>query len=236
MASPADHVLAIDVGTSTVRVSAVALDGETLATERVASRARIQGVEATLEVDELWADLAALIRAVAARTGPPLAIGISAQLATVVLDEGLQPLEPAFLWSDRRATAEAEELARTVDAELLATAGRRPAAEQAAARFAWLGRHRPVSAARMRWLATLKDVLVARLTGELMTDPSSASYSLLLDVERRSWSAGLADAVGIGLDRLPPIRSGDAGAGQLQPPAAELLGLPGRVAGRRWRT
>jgi sugar (pentulose or hexulose) kinase len=206
-------VLAIDAGTSAIRVSAVALDGRVVARSALPSTTRVSGEEATLDPGRLWADVCRLIGEVVEASGVPRAIGVSAQIATLLVDEQLEPVGPVLLWQDRRAGLEAVDLAERLDGLDLTTAGRRSVPESAGARALWAQRNTPDAWDRARWLLTLKDFLVANLTGAVATDPTSASYSLLFDVSRREWSHELLAAAHVPFELLPAVLPADALSG-----------------------
>ena len=79
---------------------------------------------------------------------------------------------------------------------------------------------------RTRRVLLPKDELRRRLVGEVATDPSDGSGTLLLDVRWREWSPEILAALGIDSERLPPIAEAISLAGELRPAAAEALGLP----------
>jgi sugar (pentulose or hexulose) kinase len=228
-------VLAIDIGTSATRVSAVALDGRVVAAASTRSAASVVGNEATADARALWASVCCLIAEVVARAGRPLAIGVAAQLGTVLVDEALEPVCEALLWQDRRAASEAAELADVLAGRAHELAGRDVAAELAAPRLMWIAKHRPAEWDRARWCLSLKDYIVARLTGTVATDATSASYSLLFDVRRGSWSDELAAAADVPVDRLPPVLAAFDGCGMIgerTAAAASLApGIPVAVGG-----
>lgn len=220
------HVLAIDVGTSVTRVSAVSPAGRVLASAGCQSSADVTAREATLDAESLWRDVSALIAEVVRETGAPRALGVSALLGTVVTDDDLTPVAPALLWQDRRAESEAAELAERLCERAATIAGRAVVPELAAPCLVWLARHLPGAWTRARWVLSLKDFLVARLTGHVSTDSTSASYTLLFDVARREWSAELVEAAQVPPERLPPVLAADTAAGGVSPQAAAATGLP----------
>lgn len=235
MAQRGDHVLAVDVGTSAVRVSAVSLAGDLLATARAAIRPEISGSHAVLDATALWSDVCSLLGQLATREGPPIAIGVACQLGTVLADASIDAIGPAFLWQDRRATDEAVTLGQSLGQRAYEIAGRPVAPEQTAARLCWLKRHQPDVLDSATWVLSLKDFIVAKLTGAVVTDPSSASYSLLFDVREGAWSPELLAAAGVGADRLPQVATGNTTAGAVQGKVAldvpALDGLPVAVGG-----
>jgi sugar (pentulose or hexulose) kinase len=224
MASRADHVLAVDVGTSAARVSAVSLAGEVLTAARSPSHPQVAGERCVLDAHALWSDLTGLIRQVTAQAGAPVAVGVASQLGMVLADDAFDPVAPAFLWPDRRAGAEAAELDGLLGS--LAVAGRRASPELTGPRLRWVVRHEPGTWARTRWVLSLKDFIVARLTGRVATDATSASYTLLFDVRDRGSSADLLAAVEVPAGRLPPVLGAHEPCGAVGREVAAATGLP----------
>jgi xylulokinase len=70
-----------------------------------------------------------------------------------------------------------------------------------------------------------KDYLRWLLAGELHTDPSDGSGTLLFDARQRAWSGKLLKLLDIQEDQLPPVLPSDRIAGQLTRRAAKDLGL-----------
>jgi xylulokinase len=219
-----DHVLTIDVGTSAARVSAVSLTGRVMASERRPVTPLVQGTSAVLDPAATWAEVQALLVEVIARTGPPTAFGVSAQLGLVLVDAELDPVGPVMLWQDRRASIQAEDLDRLLGSRARHLAGRVLTAEHAAPRLMWIARNDPAAWARTRWILTFKDYLLARLSGTVATDAASASYTYLFDVRQRTWSDDLAAAAGVNREHLPPVLDGAEGAGGLRQDLATAIG------------
>jgi xylulokinase len=66
---------------------------------------------------------------------------------------------------------------------------------------------------------------VGPASAEVATDPTDGSGTLLFDLARGEWAAGVAQALGLRTDLLPAICPPAGIAGPLQPAAAEQLGL-----------
>jgi xylulokinase len=175
--------------------------------------------------DLTWLEVAAAIREVTADGRPVQAVGLTAHLATVLTDADGWPVGRAMLWRDNRAWREAEELGTALGPELELVTGRPPAAESAAARMRMLAKTRPHLFGRTRCLLSLKDYLILKLTGQLVTDPATASYTQLFDVRQRRWSADIARECGVPMEILPGVLPGTARAGRVTPAAAHLTGL-----------
>jgi len=158
------HILAVDVGGSSLRAALVRSDGTVLSQAAVPLR--------TDEPRPGWAELdpevwwQALLRASARvlRGAPPVAaVCICALTRTQVLLDGTgRALGRAILFRDRRAAAVARELAGAT-------------AFDACARLAWLERHQPARFARIATVVEPKDYLNFRLTGIVAADTVTRS-------------------------------------------------------------
>jgi Sugar (pentulose and hexulose) kinases len=220
--------LGIDLGTSSVKVVVLDLDG------------RMQAVaSATYPVENprprwaetdpvLWwrAVVAAVQEAVASSRTAPVAIGLSGQMHGLVATGGDgAPLRPAMLWSDARAVdqlARYRELPDPVRARL-----RNPLTPgMAGPMLAWLAQHEKRTYASVRWALQPKDWVRARLTGAFLAEPSDASATLLYDIFGDTWDADVVAALGLNPELLAPLLpSSGQQAGELLPEAARELGL-----------
>ena len=130
------------------------------------------------------------------------AIGFAAARESFVLvDEALCPLGPGILWSDQRAGSEAENLGDS--AEFRARTGVVLNTATHAAKLLWVREHRADMFAEARWVLAPRDLVVARLTGQVVTDPSLASRTGWFGIEGGGWTPVALDAIG---ERLPPVR------------------------------
>src|SRR3954467_10539186 len=102
----------IDIGTSAVKVLALAEDGTVLAKAKRGYPTRSPAIGWSEQSAEDWwtATAAATREMVAGLGGTPIAgIGLSGQLnGFVLLDDQDRPLQDAIIWLDRRATAETD--------------------------------------------------------------------------------------------------------------------------------
>ncbi len=161
-------------------------------------------------------------------SSPVEAIGFAAARQTFVpvTAEG-SALGPALVWSDARAGAEARVLARTLGGAEAAhqLTGVALDARSVAAKVAWLSSHEPGRLTAARWILAPRDLVVGRLTGSVVTDPTLASASGLYG------EAGgpVAELVGPVAALLPPVVPSDAVAGPLLPSAADELDLPAGI-------
>jgi gluconokinase len=210
------RVLALDVGSSSTRACAYDERGVEIGSAARRTYEARQGRDGSAELDA--DELVRACEAVLAEAGDGHdALGISCFMhSLLLLDAGDRPLTPVLLWQDRRAAAQAEELAARLD----------PAAVHAhtgcflhpsfwPAKLEWLG-SRVTEASR---IVSFADYLFLRLTGELRTTLSTASGTGLLDLRARRWDAELLAELRIDESKLPPIRH--EAAGTTFPPLAD---------------
>ncbi len=136
------------------------------------------------------------------------------------------PLIPALIWADSRSTDQARALrTRTDPAALYRRTGCPIQAMYPLSKLCWLQQHRPdVFDAADKWLS-IKDYVIYRLTGRILTEPSIASGTGYLDLAKRAWDPEALRLAGITPDRLPALRP-SAHQLPLSPAGADAVGLP----------
>jgi xylulokinase len=228
------RVVGIDLGTQSVKVAVVAEDGtvQASAVRPYAVDSIRPGWAETEPQAWLSAALDAAGEALAAVDDAPVAIGLSGQMHGVVLcdAEGV-PVRPAITWADTRSGAEARRIADTLGRAELARLGSAPFPGFAGVTLAWLAEHEPDTLARARWALQAKDWLRLQLTGEVATDPSDASGTLLYDLVDGAWSAAALGACHVRADLLAPVLASDAVAGTVTQASSVLQGLPVATGG-----
>ena len=224
-------LLGIDLGTGSVKVLLLAPDG-TVHGEASHAYPVLAPRPGWSETDpEAWwaAVVAAVHQAVAGRGADVQAIGLSGQMHGVVLtgDRG-EALRPAVLWADARSDGELEPY-RALPAALGQALANPITVGMAGPSLLWLRDHEAEVYEAARWALQPKDWLRLRLTGEVATDPSDASATLLYDLQRDTWALEAVEMLGIRHDLLPPILGSAQVAGSLRASAASDLGLPAGV-------
>jgi xylulokinase len=219
-----------DLGTSALKAIVVDEAQQTLAECEVPMKSmRPRDLWSEQDPAEWWVAFEAAVAELRTRSPEAWAavrgIGLSGQMhGAVVLDAAEQPLRPAILWNDGRATAECRELMQAVP-DLGSLAGVDAMPGFLAPKLVWLRRHEPEVFARIRRIMLPKDYLRLRLTGAFATDMSDAAGTLLLDEAERNWSPRLVEAAGIRLSQLPRLLEGSAPSGLLRASLAAAWGL-----------
>ena len=218
--------LGIDLGTSSVKVVLMAVDGDVVAEAAEpldVSRPSPKWSEQN-PADWWTATERAVGRLPADLRRSTRSIGLSGQMhGAVLLDGAGEPLRPAILWNDGRADAECTALEETVDVRGIT--GNRAMPGFTAPKLAWVKAHEPAVFAATGKVLLPKDYLRFRMTGEFASDMSDASGTLWLDVSKRAWSDELLDATSLDREHMPQLVEGSAVAGALDPDVARAWGM-----------
>jgi xylulokinase len=242
-------VLAIDLGTSGLKVGLVSLDGAIAWATGAPLRTDLSddgGAEQ--DPDEWWR----LIRdAVKAATGSGTAdpnqvaaVSVTGQWAsTVPVAADGTPVGPCVLWMDSRGAPHARARfggplsgysARTLWNWVRKTAGA-PSTGGAdpIGHMLYLGAERPEIAAAARWYLEPVDYISMRFTGAAAASPASMTAAWLTDnrhLDRLSYDAGLTRLAGVDPAKLPPLHATGSVTGTVRDDVAADLGLPAGIA------
>ena len=222
-------VVGVDVGSQGTCAQALAPDGERVATAYVPHTLSYPQPGWAEQDAREW--LGAVAQALAevrrAADGALRAIAFGAQLdGLVVADADGEPVGPALIWMDRRATAECEAAAERIDPkQLRELSGCNLDPSHVAAKIAWHSEHRPDGHAKARWFTLPGSFVAWRASGELAVDPSNASSSMLLDVATGGWSSEACDAFEVDQSRLPAVHPAHAVLGPVAGWLRDAAGL-----------
>jgi glycerol kinase len=208
------NVLAIDQGTSATKALVVGDGGQVLG-EASAPVHPQHGPGGAVEQDpqELLESIVAAGRGAIEAAGAPVdAVGIGNQGETVLRWDRSsgRPYGPALSWQDRRAVAVTRELAGHAD-RLTEITGLPLDPYFAAPKMTWLRRR---DATEEGVVTGVDAWLNHQLTGAFVTDVSTASRFLLLDLERVEWSEEACALFGLDPTAQPEILDCDAPVGE----------------------
>src|SRR2546423_4221184 len=217
-----DVVLAIDAGTTSVRVVAVSPEGRIVGgAQREFTQHFPQPGWVEHDAEEIWLAVDSCLREVlSAGYGDPAAIGITNQRETAVLWDDHGPVGRAIVWQDRRSSAICAELAGHEE-EVRATTGLLIDPYFSATKLTWL-RRQGVTAPRF---GTVDSWLLWKLCGRHATDPSNASRTLLYDIHRARWSDEMCALFEVDRSSLPEVVPSSGVVGRWQGiPVAGIAG------------
>jgi gluconokinase len=218
MAANLDLVLAVDVGTSSVRAMVFDAAGDVTArgkrsysTIRPAPYLEEQDPD-TIRNETYRAMIGCLAQSGAApeRVG---AICFSSQLYGIIaLDATDRPMTRNIVWSDGRAEPQAEAMkAAGVQGRLYPITGCPMNSIYPIAKLAWLGETEPEIFRHARRFVSIKEYVVAPLISDWVVDHSMASATGLFDIHQRRWHPEALAAVGVTEGRLSRPVSGTEG-------------------------
>jgi sugar (pentulose or hexulose) kinase len=233
----ADHVLAIDVGTQSVRALVFDPSGELVARARVPIEPYVSPRPGWAEQDaELyWRSIGAACSALwasgSARRDAIAGIALTTQRATVVVtDEAGTPLRPAIVWLDQRRAEDVPEIGGVTGLAFRALGVRRTvAAFQADCEANWLRANETATWTQIRHYLLLSGFLSHRLTGRFVDSVAAQVGYVPFDYKRLAW-AKAGDwrwrAAPIDPAWLPELVPPGGRLGELTPDAAAVVGLP----------
>ncbi len=198
-------VLAIDQGTSGTKALVVCPERGVLATAyRPVRPTYLDGGLVEQDPQELLASVVDAGRtAIEACGGEPVAaVGLANQGETVLAWDRRtgEPLSTALVWQDRRAQPLCDEVTEAAG-RLTDITGLPLDPYFAAPKMAWLRRN-----ATGGGVVTTSDAwLVHHLTGAFVTDASTASRTMLLDLDRARWSTEALEIFGLAGEDLPEV-------------------------------
>jgi len=248
--SVARHVLAIDLGTSALKVAVVSMAGEVVAAEEETHQVRLLPGGGAEQDPRQWWDLIAKAssRLMERRAVPPesvVAVACTAQWSgTVPVDEHGEPIRDAIIWMDSRGEPYARQItggAVKVQgygvvrlARWLRTTAGAPArsGKDSIAHILWLKHQEPETYRRAYRFLEPKDWLNARLTGRCAASFDSIALHWVTDnrhPDRIRYDPALLRLAGIEQSRLPELLAATDILGPLSAEPADSLGVPAGI-------
>ncbi|WP_228281785.1 gluconokinase [Rubrobacter marinus] len=212
--TPSGNVLALDVGSSSVRCSVYrglgeVVEGTASAHEHAFERGA--GGAATLDPEVLAALVFRAVDETLSKGGGTEG-GIAAVATSTFwhsllgVDARGRPTTPIFTWADRRAAGAARGLRRTLDEGAVhARTGSVLHSSYWPAKLLWLSRTDPDAFSRTDRFLSPGEYLQLKLFGEARVGTSMASGTGLLDQNRKAWDGDLLAALPIDEGKLSPI-------------------------------
>lgn len=227
------EILALDLGTQSIRAALVDKDG---VIHEIATRTHeVESPHAgwAQQSPSVWWNLmCGAIREVLGKN-----IGSSREIAAVCAcgqmhgPVGIDSLgdittPQTQLWCDKRCEEQGNSLRERFNEEELSAITANPVtAGWAGLKVLWIKEHEPESYKKTRWYLVPKDFINYRLTGVAATDPSEASGSFLWDAKEDRYSDEMAGRLGIDIQKFPPVVSSHGVVGKVTKDAAAETGL-----------
>ena len=232
---PADPILVIDAGSSSIRCHLVGADGRisrsasrpwTYLNDPVAPR-----LAREFDTAACWTSLCDAIHECAKGQGRIAAVALTSQRQSIVFLDSDSNVLYAGPNTDLRAVFQGAALDHDHGDVLYRTTGHRPTFMMAAGKLAWLRNQRPELYEKVSSVLPLADWLAFMLTGNLGCEPTLGADAGLLDFRRRAWATSMFNR--LDLPTAPvPIRDAAEPAGAVSKTTAGVpAGAPVVVAG-----
>lgn len=232
-------VIGVDIGTQSTKAALMSVDGRLLAQHSAGYGVDMPRPGWAQQDAQPWLDaviecIHAVARAAREQHGAApdavKAVAISGLYggSGIPVDEQLNPLHPCLIWMDRRAEAQVQWVRRHIDLEQLhRITGNGVDSYYGFTKMMWLRDHEPELWQRTWKLLPPNAWVIAKLTGEVAVDHSSAgNIGGVYDLAARQWSEPMIERLGLAR-RLMPDRlvASHEVVGGLLPAQAGRLGL-----------
>ncbi|MBB2976402.1 glycerol kinase [Microbacterium endophyticum] len=241
----AEHVLALDQGTTSTRAIIFDARGTIVATaQREHSQLLPRAGWVEHDPVEIWTNTEWVVSSVLARAGLSAAeiaaVGITNQRETAIVWNRRtgRPVHPAIVWQDTRTQPRIDQLIADGGRDRFADVTGLPLATYfSASKIGWILDHVPGARAAAEagdlMFGTPDSWLVWNLTGGTrggrhITDVTNASRTLLMDLQSLEWSDEMLAVWNIPRSMMPEIRSSSEVVGEISEPG-EAAGI--RIAG-----
>ena len=219
-------ILVADVGTSSLKLVAFGRDGtpaDQVAVDYPTHAPRPGAREQ--EPGDWWRALAGAVGTLKPQNVEALVLTGTMQNC-IAMDRDDETIGPAILYSDEGVSAQTLAICKArLPKDFARTVGN--AADAAMPLFRLMGGDdRLRRGTDVRYHFGAKDVLLQRLTGRSVIDPTTATTTGLFCLGTRGWDPELVASAGLAIGQLPVVLAADALVDPLRTEAAATLGLP----------
>lgn len=227
-----EYYLGIDLGTSDVKTILVDRNGVVKGTakEGYPVERPSQG-RAEQDANKWWKAVVMAVNWIIKESGiaakDVAAVGFGGQMhGGVFLDRKMELLGNAIIWEDARSKTEVREIYDRVGKLRLGKIARSPVNTGfLAATLLWLRKYEPDRFKQIHRTMLPKDYIRYKVSGEVCTDDSDASATLLFDTVNRTWSRDILEALELDNWIFPPSGESTEVCGRVTEEAAKELGL-----------
>jgi ribulokinase len=228
------YLITVDGGTESARAALFTPEGRMVASHAEPYPLRHPNPGwAEQRPEEWWASISKAIRTTVEKSGVPkesivALAGDFTSCSVVLLDENFQPLRPAIIWMDVRASDQARRIAASGFDALKYNGYGNVSAEWMPCKALWVKENEPDVWARARYVGEYNDWFTQRVTGEWTGNISNVAARWYHDRNTGGFPRDFYEGIGLGdiIEKFPQ-RILDLGAtvGALKADVAEELGL-----------
>lgn len=226
-------VLTIDLGSSSLRVSAHCAEKPWKVLKTIAKKYRVfkprdpNSLSSRFSEEELWNRVSSMVSEITKPTTSTeiISVVVTSQRGGLALLDKLGKAIHLAPNTDLRAVFEAMALEKLYGSELYKSTGHVPALMFAPAKVQWWKNHHPRITSRVSKVTSLATWLTYKLAGEITTVPTDLSELGLLNPETRSLPAEVLKTVGFDENYIPVILEEGTSIGRIKSSVANLLGI-----------
>ncbi len=225
------NILVIDVGTSSMRGILFTHTGKLLTEKQIFySVSYLENSWAEQEASDWENALYEIIKAIAGEAEQKQwsidAITITSQRSSVIpVDKNIRPLCSAIMWQDKRTNEICERLTPLNDI-IFALCGSRVNPVFSASKMTWIRENRAEIFKKTYKFLVIPDYLIYLMTGELYTDYTYGSRSLLMNIHNHQWDTELLNIFQVDRKKLCDLIEPGSICGKITKEFAELTGCP----------
>ena len=161
------------------------------------------------------------------------ALAVDTQCETLILtDEEGNPVRPAIVWLDNRATKEAEIITAHFGHKRVYEVTGQPeiTATWPACKLLWVKRNEPEVWAKVKKVFLLEDWILFKMTGKFISEKTLQSSTIYFDIHQAKWWDEMLDFIGVSADMLPTLYSSAVEVGEYEG-ARVVTGAIDQIAG-----
>jgi len=225
--------LGIDLGTTGLKVTLLTEDGQLIGSEYCEYPILSPEPGYAEQDPQAWwdgfvASCQSLKEKHPAELNDIVGIGICGQMHTqVYLDSENNILRPAITWMDQRASDIVDRINQDEAAKELVFQETQNFATTTytAPQVKWVIENQPEVWSKVSKILIAKDFIKFKLTGQMMTDFSDASGTLLFNVKEKVWSEAMFEYFSIPRETFPDVRPSAEIIGEVTQEASALTGI-----------
>ncbi len=185
--------LIIDIGTSSLR-AAIINEKLEIANSKVFRRS----ADVCFDAEDEWQKVYQMMKAVTESYPAEIeGIAVSALLGWVGVDERGNAVTPCYTYMHQCKEECDEFRSKFSDDIIYPVSGRCISSELSVFKLLQLKRKHKERYDKMRWFLSLKDFINMKLTGMAAIDHTSACYTMLYDIKKKTWSQDILDYAGL---------------------------------------
>ena len=201
------RLMGIDMGTTSVKAAVFDEELKMLSSATRDYTLDSHGDIVEFDAEEYWRIVREEVDKALSEVGID-ALAIDTQCETLILtDEDGNPVRPAIVWLDNRATEEAAMIEAHFGRQRVYEVTGQPevTATWPASKLLWVKRNEPEVFAKTKKIFLLEDYILFKLTGRFITEPTLQSSTIYFDIHNTGWWDEMLDFIGVDKATLPEI-------------------------------